>query len=99
MADIKKFENFQVNEELVEGPEKGNQKFVTSPRPNVVPSPQSSNRSETQKNELVELIWKIKPETTTENNDGLIWTSDVIQTIETYFESNITNMPIPNYNH
>ena len=34
--------------------------------------------------ELTELIWKIKPESTTENNDGLLWTSDVIEVIEKY---------------
>jgi len=36
---MKKFNEF-ITEELEEGPEKGNQKFVTTPRPNVVPAPQ-----------------------------------------------------------
>lgn len=35
--------------------------------------------------ELIELIWKIKPESTTENNNGLIWTSEVEKTIKDYF--------------
>jgi hypothetical protein len=46
---IKKFNSFQVNEAigrstrkyLEEGPEKTNQKFVTSNRPNVIPAPQN----------------------------------------------------------
>ena len=41
------------------------------------------------KNELIELIWKIRPESCTENNDGLLWTTDVIKTINTYFDEKI----------
>jgi len=37
--NIKKYEDF-INEEIQEGPEITNQKFVTSPRPNIAPAPQ-----------------------------------------------------------
>ena len=37
---MKKLRRFnEMNEGITEGPEKGNQKFVTSPRPNVMPAP------------------------------------------------------------
>lgn len=39
MKDIQKFENF-LNEELEERPEIDNMKNVTSPRPNIMPTPQ-----------------------------------------------------------
>ena len=41
MGDIKKFDNY-IKEEITEGPEITNQKFVTSERPNVIPAPQST---------------------------------------------------------
>jgi hypothetical protein len=39
MKEIKKFDNY-IKEEITEGPEITNQKFVTSERPNVMPAPQ-----------------------------------------------------------
>ena len=42
--------------------------------------------------DLVECIWKIKPDSCTDNGDGLIWTSDVIHTIQKYFHNLIVDM-------
>lgn len=38
MKNIKNYN--ELNEEIIEGPEKSNQRFITSPRPNVEPAPQ-----------------------------------------------------------
>jgi len=37
--------------------------------------------------DLIEEVWKIKPDSCTDNNDGLIWTSDVVDTIKRYFHN------------
>ena len=58
MKHTKTFEKF----ELTEGPEKGNQKFVTSDRPKVAPAPQAMRRKQPTvvfdefENELRDLI-------------------------------------------
>jgi len=45
---MKRFKEF-INEELEEGPERGNRKVVTTPKPNIMPAPQSRPEKQTYK--------------------------------------------------
>ena len=47
------------NEGITEGPEKGNQKFVTSPRPNIAPSPQRVVNKTYSEDDVVSLLMEM----------------------------------------
>jgi hypothetical protein len=77
MRHTKTFEKF----ELTEGPEKGNQKFVTSDRPKVAPAPQSIQRRPWDDEEKEDKYYVIDAYVKCGEVLGILGNNDIVKTL------------------